>query len=545
MNNTGSIEWQKCLGGTSLEFIRSINQTQDDGFVLGAYSSSTGAQPGGTYNNGIFFNGDILLDSIDAQNAGAWVVKLNSNGEIQWQKMLGGCAVAFTQPTADGGYIAVQDADNACFLPEFIPGLFPGSHGNSDYWLVKLNSAGVIEWSKAYGGTYEETPYCVRQTIDGGFIMAGESWSNDGDVSGHHGDNLSPDLWIVKVNSMGILQWQKSLGGIYNEASYFYYNTPDIQLTSDGGYIIAGESGYNDGDVTGNHGNTWDAWIVKLNGSGEIQWQKCLGGFGPDGAGAIQQTSDGGYIVAGLAGSQDTLGDVSGNHGDYDYWLVKLNSSGDIEWQKCMGGSQWEYAHSVQQTADGGFIMAGRTLSNDGNVSGLHGDQVDVWLVKLTPVPAITQQNNILYSNIYLLGANYRWYRNGVLIATTSVPNTTISATGDYTVEIAFNGDTTSSVAYRVSAITAIQSNSVIVKSIMLFPNPAYLQLSIQVQSRQNSAVQIRITDINGKEVYTNNSQITKGNNLQTIDVSQFAKGAYIMNLQDETGMATDKFVVE
>ena len=112
-----------------------------------------------------------------------------------------------------------------------------------------------------------------------------------------------------------------------------------------------------------------------------IEWQKCLGGTDWDEAYSIQQTSDGGFIMAGETRSND--GNVSGNHGAADYWVVKLNSSGDIEWQKCLGGTSEDIANSIQQTNDGGFIVVGYTNSNDGDVSGIHGDYYDFWVVKL------------------------------------------------------------------------------------------------------------------------------------------------------------------
>ncbi|MGB4230357.1 MAG: hypothetical protein WBJ63_07370 [Bacteroidales bacterium] len=131
--------------------------------------------------------------------------------------------------------------------------------------------------------------------------------------------------------------------------------------------------------MSGNHGGG-DYWVVKLDSSGTIQWQKCLGGTDNDEAKSIQQTSDGGYIVAGETWSND--GDVSGNHGIVDSWIVKLNSSGDIIWQKCFGGTDDDVAFSIQQTSDGGFIVAGGTWSNDGDMSGNHGGS-DAWVVKL------------------------------------------------------------------------------------------------------------------------------------------------------------------
>jgi len=169
------------------------------------------------------------------------------------------------------------------------------------------------------------------------------------------------------------IEWQRALGGTdYDWAS-------SIQQTSDGGYIVAGYSSSTDGDVTGNHDST-DFWVVKLNSVGTIQWQKALGGTDYDWASSIQQTSDGGYIVAGW--SESTDGDVTGNHGYIDCWVVKLNSNGNIQWQKALGGTERDFAYSIQQTADGGYIVAGFTTSTDGDVTGNHGDY-DAWVVKL------------------------------------------------------------------------------------------------------------------------------------------------------------------
>ncbi|RKZ29002.1 hypothetical protein DRQ36_09570, partial [bacterium] len=151
------------------------------------------------------------------------------------------------------------------------------------------------------------------------------SLSNDGDVSGHHGTpGDSTDYWIVKLDSTGEIDWQRSLGGSDWDEAY------SIQQTSDGGFIVAGFSLSNNGDVSGHHGSTDypDYWVVKLNSAGNIEWQKCLGGSDWDGAASIQQTSDGGFIVAGGSGSND--GDVSGNHGSYDYWVVKLSPEDGI-----------------------------------------------------------------------------------------------------------------------------------------------------------------------------------------------------------------------
>ncbi len=279
------------------------------------------------------------------------------------------------QLTTDGGYIIAGDTSSN-------DGDVTGNHGNYDYWVVKLDSAGSIQWQKCLGGSSNEVSQSIKPTTDGGYIIAGNTSSNDGDVTGHHG---LQDFWVVKLDSAGSIQWQKCLGGSSHDAAY------SVQQTADGGYIVAGSTSSNDGDVTGYHG-LQDSWIVKLNASGTIQWQKCLGGSSDDYIYDVQQTADGGYIVAGTTYSND--GDVTGNHGGYDYWIVKLNASGVIQWQKCLGGSGSEWAYSVQQTADGGYIVAGYTYSNDGDVTGNHGNN-DYWVVKLDSAGSIQWQKFI------------------------------------------------------------------------------------------------------------------------------------------------------
>ena len=347
-----AIEWQKCLGGTSEDIANSIKQTSDGGFIVAGETSS---------NNGDVWGNHGGYDY--------WVVKLNSSGGILWQKCLGGqdWDVAYSiQQTSDGGFIVAG-------YTESYYGDVWGNHGGSDYWVVKLNSSGDILWQKCLGGTGDDEAHSIQQTSDRGFIVAGYTESNDDDVSDNHGGK---DYWVVKLNSSGDIEWQKCLGG----TSYDYANS--IQQASDGGFIVAGFTLSNDGDVSGNHENgNSDSWVVKLNSLGDIEWQKCLGGTSGDWANSIQQTSDGGFIVAGGTDSND--GDVSGNHGYSDYWVVKLNSSGDILWQKCLGGTNPDIAHSIQETSDGGFIVAGDTDSNDGDVSRNNGDNNDYWVVKL------------------------------------------------------------------------------------------------------------------------------------------------------------------
>ena len=187
------------------------------------------------------------------------------------------------------------------------------------------------------------------------------------------------DYWVVKLNSTGSIQWQKCLGGKLDDLSF------SIQQTGDGGYVVAGFSLSTDEDVAGHHkGNKGqvnaDYWIVKLNPAGAIQWQKCLGGKLDDKAHSVRQTADGGYVVAGYSLSND--GDVSGNHGRQDYWIVQLDAGSNIQWQKSLGGSLDDFCYSVLQKNDDGYVAVGSTNSNNGDVSGNHGN-VDYWVISL------------------------------------------------------------------------------------------------------------------------------------------------------------------
>ena len=370
LDSTGTIQWQKSLGGSNDDCATSIQTTSDGGYVVAGYSSS--------------INGDVT------GNHGIkdyWVVKLDALGNIQWQKSLGGNnydAAESIQTTFDGGYVVVgyTDSNNSNVT---------GNHGGRDCWVVKLDATGTIQWQKTLGGTGIDYGNAIQNTSDGGYVVAGYTFSNDGEVSGNHGS--SSDYWIIKLDALGIIQWQKCLGGSGNDYA------KSIKTTSDEGYIVVGRSNSNDGNVSGNHANTEDYWVVKLNALGVLQWQKSFGGYGIDVANTVQTTSDGGYIVAGY--SQYISGNVTVNHGGYDFWVIKLDAIGIIQWQKSLGGSGDDYPNNIQLTSDGGYIVVGESNSIDGDVTSNHGGS-DFWVVKLGTALTTTVFKNdviVIYPN--------------------------------------------------------------------------------------------------------------------------------------------------
>ncbi|HYK45792.1 MAG TPA: T9SS type A sorting domain-containing protein [Parafilimonas sp.] len=372
LKKNGAIQWQKTLGGKKYDQAASIQQTMDGGYIVA----------GPSYSN----NGDVtgLHGGSDTTFPDYWIVKLRKNGDVQWQRCLGGSHIDFAtsiQQTADSGYIVAGWSTSN-------DGDVTGNQGAEDWWIVKLDKKGFIEWGKSIGGTKTDIANCIRQTTDGGYIVAGFSFSNDGDVKGNHGD---VDYWIVKLKRNGIVEWQECLGGSgFDEAT-------SIRQTSDSGYIVAGQSYSNDGDVTGNQGG--DYWIVKLDKKGFIQWQKSIGSPGIDEATSVQQTLDGGYIIAGSSGGNSNV--VHRNHGATDYWIVKLAKNSNIQWEKYLGGSYRDESYSIQQTADSGYIVAGESFSNDDDVTGNHGSN-DYWIVKLSKdgPPLVPVETNAFAENI-------------------------------------------------------------------------------------------------------------------------------------------------
>ena len=361
LDEQGNLIWQNALGGSSDDAAYSIQETSDGGFILTGWSESNDGDVSGNYGE-----------------RDAWVLKLDAQGNLIWQNALGGSlddSANSIKETSDGGFIVVgwsfsDDGDVS------------GNHGGRDAWVFKLDALGDLIWQNALGGSLFEVAYSVEETSDGGFIVAGLSASNSGDVSGNHGDT---DAWVFKLDGQGDLIWQNALGGSSADQA------ESVQETSDGGFIVAGRTYSNDGDVSGNHG-IYDAWVVKLDVLGNLIWQNALGGSAPDYASSIQETSYGGFIVAGRTGSND--GDVSGNNGGTDAWVLKLDLQGNLIWQRTLGGSSYDRASSVKETSDGGFIVAGPTRSNDGDVSGNNGEQ-DFWLVKLNSTIGIQETNAI------------------------------------------------------------------------------------------------------------------------------------------------------
>jgi len=266
LNSDGTVAWQKTYGGVGNDEAYAVQQTADNGYVVAG-----------------------MTDSYGAGSGDAWLLKLNSDGTVAWQKTYGGVGndeAYAVQQTADNGYIVAGVTDSF-------------GAGYRDVWTFKLDSDGTVAWEKSYGSTGDDEARAVRQTVDGGYIVAGES--ND-------------DIWAFKLNSDGtIIEWQKTYGDTGYEEAYA------VQQTADGGYLIAGST-----SSFSSYG--YDVFVIKLGADGSDAWQKTWGGAGYDDHGrAMQETPDGEYVVA---GGSESWGDFT-NHLS-DVCVVRLNKDGEI-----------------------------------------------------------------------------------------------------------------------------------------------------------------------------------------------------------------------
>ncbi|WP_111683330.1 hypothetical protein [Winogradskyella tangerina] len=351
-----NLEWQKTYGGDADDRGRNIIQTQDGGYAILGFSFSA--------------SGDV------SDNAGLqdfWLAKLDAFGNITWQKSYG-------FQGADSGISVIQTNDQGYLISGTLDVTASGGAGNTsrqsdrhaggDYWVLKIDSSGNLEWSRYFGGNFTDTPEGIAQTSDNGFIIAGGSDSADTDISGNLG---SYDFWVIRISSTGGLVWEKSFGGSQIDEAR------GIIRTNDGNFIIAGDTRSTDNDVSNNKGGA-DLWLIKISPNGDIIWEKTLGGSSFDVARAISKSQNNGFILAGSSRSNDN--DVSENKGQNDAWIVYVDDNGDIIWERSVGGSNIDFSYGVTELNNGTVIGVGDTTSNDGDIIENKGF-TDLLLIKI------------------------------------------------------------------------------------------------------------------------------------------------------------------
>jgi hypothetical protein len=497
-----TIQWQSTVGGTAYDQAESVIQTFDGGFVATGISTSTDGDV--TNNHGA---GDV------------WVIKLNPSGVLQWEKSYGGSgddgAFAIAQ-TADSGFVIAASSTSA-------DGDVTANHGFTDWWIIKLDSTGLLQWQKTFGGSLDDIPYAIEQTNDMGFIISGYTISSDGDITLNHGFE---DCWVVKLDNSGAIQWQKTFGGSQDERSF------SIKQTSDSGYITAGYAKSNDGDVAGNHGD-YDYWVIKLSNNGALQWQKPLGGSSLDKGHSVAQTLDGGYITAGLTASAD--GDVTTNNGSEDLWIAKLNSLGILQWQKSFGGSGVDQAFDVRQLQNGDYLLGGSSYSLNGDVTGNHGGYDD-WIVKSDSTGNIIWEESLGGSSIEECYSISPTADSGYVIAGGSLSNdgNVTGNHGDFDYWIVKLNETPTS----VDAIANRKSG------LRIFPNPSSGRVTINYTLSSRTHVALEVFNSDGQKIMTLSNGIADEGKISDPESLDLPVGIYTIRLVEDERVLHAKLIV-
>ena len=359
LNENGELLWSRTYGGSKDDRGQSLIQTSDGGYAIVGYAMSDDGD--GSNNEGFHDN---------------WILKLDPQGNILWERSFGFSGHDHSYDlleTEDGGFffagfLDVTSSGGAGNTNKIFTS--PTAHGVGEFWGTLLNPQGEILWQRYFGGTNNDRAYAVARAQDGGFVMAGFSESEDFDISQSRG---SYDFWVVKISQEGELVWERSFGGSGIDIAF------DIAATSDNAYAIVGHSFSSDTDVTANHGEA-DIWLIKIDDSGQLLWERNLGGSSFDAAQGIRESSDGGFIISGNSRSNDM--DLEINGGENDIWLLKTDSEGSLIWQQTFGGSGIDFGFDLVEKGDLSIVIAGESGSADFNSTEYRG-ATDLVLIKL------------------------------------------------------------------------------------------------------------------------------------------------------------------
>jgi len=378
LNSNGETVWKKTFGGSGGDWGSSITNTNDSGYVLTGYTRSNDGDFSGMNKSVIIINEHEIWVEYDI-----FVMKLNSNGDTVWKKTYGGNSYDLgysITTTSDGGYVLTGNTESN-------DGDFSGMNkGYDDIFVMKLNSSGDIVWKKTFGGDGVDYGTSITRTRDGGYVLTGGTFSNNGDFSGMN--KGKGDIIVIKLNSSGDIVWKKTFGGSNDEGENRFDEErgTSILTTDDGRYILTGSTSSNNGDFSGlKKKGGEDIFVIKINNNGKIVWKKKFGGTSDEKGNSITTTNDSGFVLTGYTYSDD--GDFRGmkkEHSGYtDIIILKLNSIGDIVWKKSIGGTYQDKGNSITTTNDSGYVLTGYTRSNDVDFLELKKEHGDFFFIKL------------------------------------------------------------------------------------------------------------------------------------------------------------------
>lgn len=545
------LEWERTFGGSLYDTGIEIHEVENGSYVCAGFSSSIDGDAG---------NGNGFLDY--------WLLKFDNLGDVVWEKSFGGSQsdiLRSMKPTSDGGFILLgHTPSNDMDVSQ--------NNGGRDFWLVKIDGNGEMEWAENYGGSSDDFGVSVIQTNDDGYLLAGSTSSNDIDVSNNFGN---ADGWLVKTNSNGEIEWERNFGGsgddsissiikesdgfilggqsnstdgevgsnngendiwlfkINNDGDVLWFhsyggseteNVQSIRKSKTGGYIICANSRSSDGDISGTNFGLQDYWIVRTNNLGELEWEKNYGGSSMEFLLGIDETDDGGILCSGWTSSFD--GDISTNYGGRDLWTLKLAEDGTLEWEKNYGGSNDDGAYRMTRTSDGGFLIIGYTESNDGDIGSINGEN-DIWILKYEPcLPDNTLSQNGTSLTANASNLSYQWLDcNNNCDPISGATTQSFEPTSDGSFAVAISDDNCTIMSDCVPFDFVSQARQIENNQILTFPNPFQDIISVKLESSTQAIVEL--IDTNGiiwQEHITHNNTID-------INTSQLPEGLYFLKV--------------
>lgn len=414
MATAQQIEWQHVFGGTGYERGMKMVPTAEGCYLFAGYTSSS--------------------DGVGKGNAGApkndlLLLKVTPKGQLVWSRRYGGGMTedfGGMSPTPDGGVIMIGTTESS-------DGMVVGRHGKMDIWAMKVDRLGTLTWKRCFGGPGNDRGFGAIPTSDGGYLICGESGSKEGDMTMSHG---ALDAWVAKLDKYGNIERSQSFGGLDNDCALHLMELPkqeylvvattnskdqqvkyahgekdvwmfalsknfdmvwqssfggssfedahDVIMNKRGNFVFTGTCFSNDGDLAGKaNAGLGDTWVACVSPLGKLLWQGLYGGSRSDGANAVSQTPDGGYIVVGSSSSHDKM--VPKLQGYYDGWIVRIDSVGKYLWSTTFGGEEFDHLYDVVAVEEGHYLALGSTESIKGDVLPLNKEKTDdVWFLKFS-----------------------------------------------------------------------------------------------------------------------------------------------------------------
>ena len=501
-------KWDARFGGENFDEPNFCFGTGDHGYLI---SGSSYSRIGGDKTQD---NWDTTTNTDDS-----WIVKIDSLGNKAWDRRFGGLSddrVFRSRQAIDGGYILGGVSASGISGDKTEP-----CWGGFDYWIMKIDRAGNKSWDKRFGGTQDDLLSEIQQTREGGYILGGTSSSESG------GDKTQnswggADFWVVKIDSLGNKEWDKRFGGMQREA------LSALVETADGGYLLAGESSSDSGgNKTQASFGVYDFWVLKIDSLGNDLWDAQYGGTGSESVNAMIQTPDGGFVLAGSSSSGNDGDKTQINQGGFDYWLVKIDSLGNKQWDKDYGGTGDDYVYSLILTSDGGYLVGGDSQSSlGGDKTENNIGAVEPWIIK-TDSAGNKQWDKTILTNDVTDISNAFQTKDGCYV----ISGFTSSGIGYYKSQEAWNYSSDYWIVKfcdtLISGMTELTENVNVVVS----PNPFATDIAISLQKQGLQQADFTICNMLGQTIYIQRETNLSNSYTKMLDLSYLPNGVYFVEV--------------